>query len=456
MDNSQGTSRPKGRYRVSAMLVATGVLLAACAGDGSGPGATASGGGPKKLVVQMVSDDAKGYEVVKQKFEADNPGVTVELQTVTAAQYRGSNLAVLMSSNAPDVGYVPVNTSVYTQLVANQGLLPLDDVWTNADLGERYSASTRDLLSQNGKSPYVVALSNAFYNTVFYNKDLFAAQGVPEPADHRFASVDEFLAAAAKLKGGGVAGMALGGSSGFQVSWMVDAGLPTAASAEQMTNYLSSWRSDVPVTAKFTDPQFVSTLQQVQRYNDAGVFQAGFLGQDYSTALAAFAGGKAGMVLGGDFSVDDLVNKLAAPFAIDWALLPPVGTVQKSQVTSYYGASLGVPSRAKNPDLAKKFLELFMSDEMQQKAIVDANKQQPSVDSLPATAFESYPELIKSIRADVDANGSSTGWTATVPGAAGQAFIDPEMQKALAGGQSMQQVAEAQQKNLDTFREENQ
>lgn len=95
----------------------------------------------QELTVQTQNGEAsvKLFNWLAEEFEAANPGVTVTLQTITQEQKIGSNLAVLGSGNPPDVGMIPINSQVYTQLTANDALEPISDVWESANLGERYS-----------------------------------------------------------------------------------------------------------------------------------------------------------------------------------------------------------------------------------------------------------------------------------------------------------------------------
>ena len=55
----------------------------------------------------------------------------------------------------------------------------------------------------------------------------------------------------------------------------------------------------------------------------------------------------------------------------------------------------------------------------------------------------------------VNDNGTGVGWTSVAPGALAQTFIDPEMQKLLAGQSSLKKLGEAQQKQFESFKADN-
>ena len=65
------------------------------------------------------------------------------------------------------------------------------------------------------------------------------------------------------------------------------------------------------------------------------------------------------------------------------------------------------------------------------------------------------PKVTQDVVSFVNGNGAGVGWTSVAPGALAQTFIDPEMQKLLAGQTSLEKLGEAQQKQFESFKKDN-
>lgn len=432
-----------------AVGAAASLVLAGCA-----PAEQEPTDEPVTLTVQQQAgeDQERLFAFLKEEFEALYPNVTVEIQFVSAEQKNTSNIAVLGSANPPDVGIVPLNSEAYTQLLNANALAPLDDLWETSQLQERYGDAVADALTATG-SPYAVAYLSVIYNVVWFNPDLFVQAGIDVPADRRIASVDDLVDMAEKLRAIGVGPLQIGGTSGYQPSWMIDAMLPTAVPAEDVTNFLSSYDPATDITANFTDPGFVTVLETLKEMADKGVFQDGFLGQDAATSLAPFLQGQAGMALGGNFTQFDFEsNELG--FTPDWMLLPPVDGGTQVVQTLYFGDALGIPAKSDNIEWAKRFLEFLMSDDIMERGIIGEMGNLPPVNSLPAEAYDALSEATKQLLQDGAEFGSQPGWTATVPGGYGQQHIEPLLQRMFAGELTPAEVAESQQQRLIDYRAE--
>ncbi|SED96171.1 ABC transporter substrate-binding protein [Ruania alba] len=403
---------------------------------------------PITLTVQQQPAGEGMMAHIATAFEEANPNVTVELVTVSVEQKTGSNLATLASNSPPDVGLIPINSEVYTQLIRAEALADLTPVWESADLDSRFGQSGESLKTDG--VPYVATYTSVGYNIVYYNPDLFAEVGIEAPQNHRFDSIDQLVEAADELRAAGYGPLQIGGSSGNRLSWMIDAFLPTVTTEEEMANYLGNYNPDVEVTAEYASAPFVDVIETIDGLGAAGVFQDGFLGQDSPIAEGPFIQGLAGMVLGATASVANFTD---AEFTPEWALLPPMDGGSPTQMSMYFGDALGVPENAPNRAWAMEFIEFVLSDQMQEEAVVGVGASLPSVNSLPDDALAQLPEISQQFLADIRDNGGQPGWTATVPGGFGQQFIDPLVQDMLAGELSPAEVAQTQQDHLLETRE---
>jgi raffinose/stachyose/melibiose transport system substrate-binding protein len=437
------TTRRRTLLAAAALASATALALTGCSGSSSN--STAS----KSITVQVQTGQAPEIAAFIKVFKSQHPGVSVKTVSVSQTAKTGSNLQVLTSSNAPDVAIVPTNTQVFSRLTSGKQLLSLSDVWSKSKLQSRYGDALANSLKTSG-TPYVVSFDSTVYNIVYYNKALFQKAGITAPADHRITSLSDLESMVTKLKGIGKQGLSIGPGDNFQSSWMIDAFLPTTSTTSQLQNYLTSWESSKEkVTAKYTDAPFVNAVARIQAMGKAGIFQSGYLGQTVLQSESNFVQQSAGMVLDGSYSPATF-KKDGISFDYDWALLPPVDTSKKTQVSLYNGDAYAIPARAKNPTLAKEFLESIMS--VQGQTTLIASGSLPSVNDVPKSAFSGLAPQVTEILADEATNGGQPGWTSVVPGGLGQQLVDPKVQEMLNGNGTPEAIGQTVQSELQTVR----
>jgi len=433
-------------------LTAVSVLVLAGCGNSTND---AGSGGKNTITVQQQAGDnnVAMMKSAAKLFEAAHPGVTVKIQVITVQTKNTTNANVLSGSNPPDVGVVPTNSAAYSQLVKARKLLPLEDVWSAGSLKSRYGSAIASALTAPDGKHYVVSIDSVYYSLVYYNKSLFKKAGITPPADHRIESADQLYSMVNALKKTGKQGLGLGGKSGYAASWMLDALLPTSATRDQLDNYLGSWQSSVKQTATYTDPAFVNAVKQLQDYNRHGIYQPGFVGADTPAAEAAFQNGTLGMTIDGSWQAAAFRKVMKDDFG--WLLLPPVDPSAKTQVTAFAGDGLGIPVGARNKELAKKFLEFFMTEKNLAASVVKAGGNLAPVGDMPDSAYAGLDPLVKEMLADVKANGAQSGWTSTVPGTLGQGFFDPLIQSMYAGQATPEAICEKLETQLARTRSQN-
>lgn len=430
----------------SVAVVAT--LGVAAALSGCAPASTESSSEVTTITVQQQANWAGMMDVLVKAFEKENPDIKVDLQIISDDQKATTNAQVVTGNNPPDVALVPTNSTTYTAALAAEALTPLDDVWKNQNLDERYGAATAASLKYQDK-PYVVTIDSIYYNVVFYNKALFEAAGITAPADNRIPDTATLISMADKLRASGVEPLAINGKDLFMYGWMMDQLLQSSSTPAQIENYLTNFDPDVEVTANFTDAPFTDSVAQLDALFKGNVFQNGFLAQDSPTAQALFFQAQAGMLLGGNFSVGDITKN---GFEYGWMLLPPAEGGAKVQIPTYNGDSMAIPKNAKNIDAAKKFLEFWMSDDMQSAAVTSSGFALPAVNTVDITSLTDIDPIVSELIADVAANGGPVGWTSAVPGAFGQTTVGTNLQGMMAGTLTPKDVADKQEAALETVR----
>lgn len=436
---------------ISALSLAAGVLITGSFQTSANAALSKS---PVKLVVQYETGSSGQviWPAVASAFTKKYPNVTIEFATVTNAAKGGTNLQVLIADGAPDIGLVPLNSSVYTNMVANNQLVDLSEIFETAKLSSRMGPPAAAFKQSDGNY-YAVPQAVQYYNVLWANPAAIKASKATFPrGTKKFASIDSLIALANKCKKAGYEGLAIGGNSTFQVSWMLDAMLPTAVSASELDNMFKNFRASTPLTANYTDPGFVKTLTALQTLGKADIYQKGFLGQTPAQAQALFAAGKSCLYLGISGDVGTFIKAATAAgtmnFTPDFATLPGVVAGTPSTLTPFYGTAYGVPQKSKNEAWAIELLKYFTSDEGQVVGTIKAGGAVPISTTIKKANLDLLPPLVKSVMDFVKRNPVKSGWTSEVPGSVSQAVINPLIQQMLGGSLTPAEVAQKQQDRI--------
>jgi raffinose/stachyose/melibiose transport system substrate-binding protein len=454
-------------WAIAASLPITALVLAGCAVETTPEATTTMESSapteePVTLVVQFeVPEDspaARSWKAVADVFEDMYPNVTIELSGITNEAKGGPNLQVLTSNGAPDIGLIPLNSNVYTQMLRAGELVPLNDVFEADNFPDRLGPASAALLQADGNY-YAAPNTAAYYNVVYTNPAVLKAAGVTIPANRVFESPAALIEAGKKCSAAGFAGLAFGGGTNYMSGWMFDAGLATAVPSEDFTNYISNWKSNVDITADYTAPGVEAVLDALESYANAGLYQSGYLAQDGPASEALFTTGGACMLLsgswlpGGVFTTATESGEMS--FEPSFAVLPPVNNVgAPSRLQPYYGNAYGIPMQSKNHAWAKKLLQYYISDAGQLLGQVEAAGVLPAVTTVDISASDSFSPLLKEIVAYVAEYGSNPGWTSEVPGALGQIYIVPLIQQLQEGRITSAEIGVLMQAELVKFRAE--
>ena len=436
---------------ISALSLIGGALVVA--GSQTGAQADTLTTAPVTLTVQYEISTAPDTEwhAIKAAFEKLHPNVTVNFAPITNDAKGGSNLQVLTSDGSPDIGLIPLNSNVYTQMVAAQQLVPLDGIFAADKTAERIGPPAAALKQADGHY-YATPHTVAYYNILWANPAAIAASGTHLPSTQKFTSVSALINFASACQRHGYAGLAIGGNTNYQASWMLDSMLPSAVSATAFHNYLNNYKATVPVTAHYTDSGFVNTLAALGQFAKAGIYQKGYLGQNADQATALFTSGKSCLLLGGSWmpggAFADATKAGTMTFTPTFATLPGVVSGTSSTLTPYYGDAFGVPVKSQNQAWALELLRYFISDEGQTVGALNAGGLVPAVTTIPKDKLSVLPDAVKAILAFVAKNGAQSGWTSEVPGAFGQTFINPLVQQIQAGSLTPLQVAQKQEAEM--------
>ena len=193
----------KRSWRVTVVMLVFALVAAACTGGSGNDQNSDATAGPIHLTMWMgytppppenQSFEYLSIERMVKEFEAQNPGVTIELQYVNSDNALQKATVAIQGNKQPDISY-QYGTNM-AQLAESPKIVDLTDRvkeagfnWDDFYPGEQAVATVDDRVL--GVPALVDNLA------VVYNKDLFAKAGVPEPtADWTW---DELRAAASTI-----------------------------------------------------------------------------------------------------------------------------------------------------------------------------------------------------------------------------------------------------------------
>lgn len=286
-------------------------------------------------------------------------------------QRTGANLAFDTFSSTSDV-----LTRMQTSVISNQGpdvfeigttFTPTafstgafttltDEDWAKVGGKQRFRPPTLGLSGPPGREIAVPETSLPY--VLVYNKELFAKAGIDHPAD----SWDGLLAQAKQLTAGGTYGMEVAYADTGD-TWKLVRNITI-----QLGNPLVQGK-----TVTLDDPRTVTAYQTLYSFRNAGVVDPAAVGLNNSQALAAFAKGKAAMMLGTSGLSKNTLDKSAVAGKYAYAVMPtippghtalPPGGVPATSIVS--GNNLVVADYSRNQDLAFAYLDLVTSEAEQE------------------------------------------------------------------------------------------
>lgn len=307
---------------VSLLLAASMVLsLAACgtnkSDDASNSSAgldsqatstasTASTNGSDKVKFSLwhsyVGSDQRALfmEQIMKKFRAEHTNIEVDEQMIPRDQYQTKLKTQAAAGQLPDSFVIWPNamTKEFSKagLLADiNDLLSKETQWKEGFVDRALAEFTVD-----GKT-YAAGLGVAVTSILFYNKALFEKNNLTLPKTY-----EELKKVITTFKDNKIIPIAIGNKP----KWPVQSSILSCL-ANRYTG--SEWLDNVLAKngAKFTDPEFVSSLTTLKELTDMGAFNKDFSSIDNVQARDYFYRGDAAMMIEGSWAVADMVAKLS-------------------------------------------------------------------------------------------------------------------------------------------------
>jgi raffinose/stachyose/melibiose transport system substrate-binding protein len=350
------------------LLAVTALVLAAC-GGGTNAATDAN-------TLTLASVDQGSIEDVVKAFEEANPGVKVNYTTSGADQYQQQIRTQLSSGTAPDVMTVwPGNGNPGTvHVLAKAGYLR--DL-SGQPWAAKYPKVVSDVAQYEGKT----------YNAIFgvngigavYNADAMAKAGLTAPTT--WTELLDFCRAA---KQKGTPAFALG----IQDNWVTQVALyPLVATTVYGTDPDFDKKMANGETS-FADSAWTTAVAKYVEMDRTGCFQDSPLSTSYEASQKLAATGRTLGIIQGNWVIS-LLKKQNPRGTFTLKPLPATDDPAQTIVPAAAGAGYGVNAKAKNPELAQKFIDFVMSPEGMN---LFAEKQ-GGLPALPDTGYDIDPSL---------------------------------------------------------------
>jgi raffinose/stachyose/melibiose transport system substrate-binding protein len=343
-----------------ALLWGAAMLTAAGCGGGSGknsqPALQDKAAGSVTLKFLSASPDRQsGTGLVEQliidQYMRENPQVKIEVEALQDEPYKQKFKAYVAGNELPDIFHVWSYGAFFK---------PLMDGGYAAELNPedyrnyKYLATALDGFTDSAGKLYGLSKAADFY-VVYYNKKIFADNGVPVPA-----TFEELVSAARKLRAAGISPCAMNGKD----EWAIGSLFNDVYYKEEGSSDLIN---DVSLTkGKFTDqPALKKSADYFKQLMDVQFFQNSFSSADYGAARNLFIQGRTAMYYMGSWEVGlQSDSSMPSEFTgnVSAFRFPPSASSKgkAADLLGAFGGGYAVSSSSPNKEAAIQFLNYLM------------------------------------------------------------------------------------------------
>jgi raffinose/stachyose/melibiose transport system substrate-binding protein len=332
-----------------AVLVGSAVALAGCGLNNSSGGAASSN---KALTVwhEFSGDGGTAMDTILKGYNTKNPDGKFEGRAIANDEVNTVVRTGLSGNNPPTV--LQYEGYKQTAEFAKAGQLMDITDWYNAHKANfTYgdSQAVKDACEYEGKI-YCIPWNVDTSEQLFVNPAVMDQYGLKTPA-----TIDDLKGDAQKLKGSGVDPISLYAGDGWPAAhWWYLLTIQRCS----VDTILKAAKQD---GAKWDDPCFEQSAQDLYDLGKAGVFPQGVEGQNYNAMLQLFLSGKGAMMNTGTW-FNSTLKSTPPKFDTQVAAFPQVDPSKPSrQILGGFTNVFGVPANSGNTDAGLKFLD-YISD----------------------------------------------------------------------------------------------
>ncbi len=314
--------------------------------------------------------DQAGYQedvAIWQKFQADNPDITLNMEVLFNEPYHQKLQAYAAAGMLPDVFYVwpGARSAVIHEKKLAKDLSKV----LGADFLKNFSGAATNPNNQLGK--YLVELPQSFtYTSVMYvNKKLLSDNGFALPKTY-----SDLKKMVPKLKAKGINVIMLPNKDGWPMQSCLFSTVLGRMAGDDFVDAINAGK------AKFTDKPFVDTLQVISDLYNDGIIAREDNQVGYGEAPGLFVSSKAAIYIDGDWRAGAYITDKASGKALispaaqesDFALLPfpaIAGEKNPGVVSAVAGTGWAIsgalPSNSAKEKAASRLVKYLYSAEVQ-------------------------------------------------------------------------------------------
>ncbi|TMR25174.1 extracellular solute-binding protein [Nonomuraea turkmeniaca] len=276
----------------TAVAAAAALALTACSDPAAGPAAPAAGSTPAAwpsptarldgvtLTIWAAQNSNTVPKAVTDAF-TQATGAKVEVVTIPDPYEQGVQTKVA-TGDKPDLAFWQPTASMLTALNARSNLQPLDGApWVSTMAPE-----LRDITGLLDKTRYAALITSPAVEGVYYNKEVFAANGITETPK----SFDELVEVGRKLKGKGVTPFFEMAGDKWATQWWVQVQLADAAKD-------GLWDRVNTGKETFEDKTILDAIKKYKSLIDEGLFNSDIKTAKFEDQGEALLSGKAAMAM---------------------------------------------------------------------------------------------------------------------------------------------------------------
>lgn len=289
-------------------------------------------------------DDVAAWEAINAAFHEKYPNITVKFDPTNPPDYNATLRTQLETGTGPDLYFVR-SFATGRELFDAGYVASLKDL---PGINDSFTEASRAPWATETGEPYAVPII-AVSHGVYYNKEIFAANGIEVPT-----TWEELMAASQTLLDAGVIPFANGTKDAWDINEVVMMQfIPSNIGGfEGRMAYLNGDRC-------FNSEEMVASFQQIDDMQP--YLPNGFEAVSYYDAAQLFAQGQAAMMMDGSWSIGAF-EKDATDF--EWGVFyPPALEGKDTYVTFHIDAAIGANAASPNLEAAMTFLEFLESSD---------------------------------------------------------------------------------------------
>lgn len=293
-----------------------------------------------------MSEEAKrnGIEALAAGFAAQNPEVTMDIQAMDFGQYASTLKTKIAADDAPDIFFGRPKS--YTDMVQAGHIM---EISTQDYLGSIQDSALPALTINGGV--YGILLDVSAMGT-FYNKDLFAENGLEKPETYA-----DLMNACEVFEAAGIDAF----SRGFKDGWTAQVEYNAFYQGIVFTEDQNWMQAITDGDKKFSDYAGIETAFQVWQdtlpYSNDDIF-----GTDYSKSIELFATGQAAMFSQGMWALGE-IRKISPDLNVGFMVPPATDDPANNKLSAFGDDGFMMSSTTKHPEYANAFFEFCLSDE---------------------------------------------------------------------------------------------